>query len=103
MKIDIDAIRKGKDASVEIEMLRNMKSWQNITIEGIPRWNLHRYLVILYCHDSYLNRRNPLPLADRKIAALNFARLKVTEQIETELFLLDNDLILLMTTGICSG
>ncbi len=62
----------------------------------VPAWNLHRYLVILYMHDSFLNKKNPLPLMDRKYAALEFARLKVNKDITKELFLLENDLILLM-------
>lgn len=96
MKVDIDAIPEGQDASKKIEFLRNIKSWKNIKIEVVPKWNLHRYLVILYMHDSFLNVRNPLPLEERKIAALRFAHLKKTKEIEKELLFLDNDLILLM-------
>ena len=96
MKVDIDAIPEDKDATKEIEFLKNLKSWRNIEIENIPRWNLHRYMVILYCHDSFLNKRNPLPISERKIAALKFARIKKTAKVEKELLMLDNDLILLM-------
>ena len=96
MKVDIDSIPEGMDASKEIGFLRNIRSWRNIEIEDVPAWNLHRYLVILYMHDSFLNKKNPLPLMDRKYAALEFARLKVNKDITKELFLLENDLILLM-------
>ena len=96
MKVDIDAIPEDKDATKEIEFLKSLKSWRNIEIENIPRWNLHRYMVILYCHDSFLNKRNPLPIGERKIAALKFAKIKKTAKVEKELLLLGNDLILLM-------
>lgn len=96
MKIDIDSVPEGKDASKLLNVLEKLNSWHNIEIDHIPSWNLHRYLVILYCHDSFLNKKNPLPLDERKLAALKFAHLKNSQKIETELLLLDNDLILLM-------
>jgi len=55
-----------------------------------------RYIVILYSHDSFLNIKNPLPLEDRKIQALSFAKLDRTPEIEDELLDLNNDLILRM-------
>ncbi len=96
MKVDIDSIPEGMDASKEIDFLRNIKSWRKIDIEVVPKWNLHRYLVILYMHDSFLNKKNPLPLTERKHAALEFGKIKISKDVTNELLLLGNDLILLM-------
>lgn len=96
MEIDIDAIPKGVDASVEIEFLRRIESWRNTTVGCVKKWNLLRYLVILYSYDSYLNSKNPIPLEERKQRALAFAEIDVNEDITDELVDLRNDLILKM-------
>lgn len=96
MLIDIDSIDENLDAALEIPFLRQIDSWAKFTIGLIPKPKLLQYLVVLYSHDSFLNTRNPIPLADRKQRALKFAGIKNTNDVTNELLLLENELILKM-------
>jgi hypothetical protein len=96
MLVDIDSVPKDKNAVEEIEFLSRINSWKDFKIGVVPRWNLHRYLVILYSADSYLNKKNPIPLPERKQKALIFAEIENSDDVTNELLLLENDLALKM-------
>ena len=96
MMVDIDAVPEGKDATIEIEFLRRLKSWTELFVGVVPKSKLLRYIVVLYSHDSFLNKRNPIPLAKRKQSALKFAEIEGSDEVTNQLLLLENELILKM-------
>lgn len=96
MQIDIDSLPEGSNPALEIDFLHRLDSWRNFEVGLIKKENLMRYIVILYSYDSFLNLRNPMPLAERKNRALSFANITPSDDVTNELLLLENDLILKM-------
>lgn len=96
MMIDIDSLPDHVDAALEIDFLRRLDSWAKFEVGLIPKRSLLKYIVVLYSYDSFLNLRNPIPLAERKQRALSFAEITPSNDVTNELLLLENDLILKM-------
>lgn len=96
MLVDIDAIPEGENAAMEIDFLRRIDSWSMCDVDFVERPKLFRYMVALYSHDSFLNKRNQISLNDRKLQALHFAGIEMSGDIESNLLNLENDIVLLM-------
>lgn len=105
MSIDIDSVT---DPSKDLlEVFEDLKSIESFRIYGgkIKKNNLIRYIVILYSKDTFLNKRIPIPLAERKNQAAIFAGFtkdkkgEFAKQITRDLFQLRNRSILDMIFG----
>lgn len=96
MFVDVDSIPEGDNPVFEIEFLSEIHSWNTCNIDIVSKDKLVRYLVILYSYDSFLNKKNPTPLGERKKKALAFAGIENSEIITANLLDLENDVVLLM-------
>lgn len=96
MFIDIDAISLDGNAEYEIDFLGRIESWVKFHTGFVEKQKLLRYIVVLYSHDSFLNMRNPIPLADRKQRALDFAEIEESDEVTNGLLLLEDDIVLKM-------
>lgn len=94
MRIDVDGVT-GANIVDEIEFLRNIPSFSDDLYTGyIDKNQLVRYIVILYSDDSFLNKKIPIPLQERKEQLCKLLHIDINDEVRDFLFNL-NDVVTL--------
>lgn len=105
MQFDVDSVAEGEDILFrmkELEEIKAFKSYKGSLGGGLDRNKTIKYIILMYSHDSILNKKPPLTVEERQMRSADLAKFtrnrngEFEDEVIEKLFYLQDEAILNM-------